>query len=202
VKRQFHADAPDRLWFTDITQHRARDGWVYCAAEIDAYSRRIVGWSIADHLRSELVVDALEMARWQPSSKPFTTPPTSRHDQQNNRVRRTGSGSPSGWSSLRWSLETTPSIWPRFQPWPTPRRSRKPHVRNDGGSTAASQIAVSDQLQAAARPASVGSVSTVPCGLGSRKSLTPHSAAEGDDRRVVSAARTQAECHHQRRQCL
>jgi len=72
VKRQFRADAPDRLWFTDITQHRARDGWVYCAAVIDACSRRIVGWSIADHLRSELVVDALEMARWQRRPQPGT----------------------------------------------------------------------------------------------------------------------------------
>jgi transposase InsO family protein len=50
---------------TDITQHRAADGWVYCCAVSDAYSRRIVGWSIADHIRTELVVDALEMARWQ-----------------------------------------------------------------------------------------------------------------------------------------
>lgn len=65
VQRQFRAEAPDRIWFTDVTQHRARDGWVYCAAVIDAYSRRVVGWSIADHIRSELVVDALEMARWQ-----------------------------------------------------------------------------------------------------------------------------------------
>jgi len=67
VKRQFTADAPDRVWFTDITQHRASDGWVYCCAVIDAWSRKIVGWSIADHVRSELVVDALEMARWQRS---------------------------------------------------------------------------------------------------------------------------------------
>ena len=41
-----------------------REGKVYLAAVLDVYSRRIVGWSIADHLRSELVVDALEMARW------------------------------------------------------------------------------------------------------------------------------------------
>lgn len=46
VQRQFRADAPDRVWFTDVTQHRARDGWVYCAAVIDAYSRRVVGLSI------------------------------------------------------------------------------------------------------------------------------------------------------------
>ncbi|MBG0717692.1 IS3 family transposase [Microbacterium sp. 2C] len=64
VKRQFRADAPYRLWFCDITQHRARDGWVYCAAVIDAYSRRIVGWSISDRITAEIVVDALEMARW------------------------------------------------------------------------------------------------------------------------------------------
>ena len=65
VKRQFTADGPDRVWFTDITQHRANDGRIYCCAVIDAWSRRVVGWAIADHVRSELVVDALEMARWQ-----------------------------------------------------------------------------------------------------------------------------------------
>lgn len=63
VKRKFVADAPDRLWVTDITQHRSNEGWVYCAAVLDVFSRRVVGWSIADHLRTELVVDALEMAR-------------------------------------------------------------------------------------------------------------------------------------------
>lgn len=65
VQRRFTASGPDRLWFTDITQHRAADGWVYCCAVMDAWSRRIVGWSIADHIRTELVVDALQMARWQ-----------------------------------------------------------------------------------------------------------------------------------------
>ena len=63
-RRRFVADALDRLWLTDITEHPTREGKVYCAAVLDVYSRRIVGWSIADHLRSELVVDALEMARW------------------------------------------------------------------------------------------------------------------------------------------
>jgi len=64
VRRRFVADAPNRLWLTDITEHPTGDGKVYCAAVLDVYSRRIVGWSIADHLRAELVVDALEMARW------------------------------------------------------------------------------------------------------------------------------------------
>ncbi|MBM4415103.1 MAG: IS3 family transposase [Chloroflexi bacterium] len=65
VRRRFVADAPGRLWLTDITEHSTREGKVYCAAVLDMYSRRIVGSSIADHLRSELVVDAIEMARWQ-----------------------------------------------------------------------------------------------------------------------------------------
>ena len=64
VQRQFTADGPDRLWVTDITQHRTGEGWVYCAVVLDVFSRRAVGWSIADHLRAELVVDALDMARW------------------------------------------------------------------------------------------------------------------------------------------
>lgn len=64
VQRRFSADAPDRLWVSDITQHRTDEGWVYAAVVLDVYSRRVVGWSIADHLRTELVVDALDMARW------------------------------------------------------------------------------------------------------------------------------------------
>ena len=60
VQRRFVPQAPDTVWFTDITQHRAADGWVYCCAVIDGFSRRVVGWSIADHIRTELVVDALQ----------------------------------------------------------------------------------------------------------------------------------------------
>lgn len=63
VQRQFVADRPDKLWVTDITQHRTGEGWVYCAAVIDVFSRRCVGWSIADHLPTELVIDAVDMAR-------------------------------------------------------------------------------------------------------------------------------------------
>lgn len=65
VQRRFVADRPDRVWCTDITQHRASDGWVSCAAVVDAFSHRVVGWSIADRITAEIVVDALEMARWQ-----------------------------------------------------------------------------------------------------------------------------------------
>ncbi|MGY2011979.1 IS3 family transposase [Nocardia gipuzkoensis] len=64
VNRRFAAEGPDRLWCMDVTQHRTSEGWVYCAVVLDAFSRRIVGWSIAGHLRAELVCDALDMARW------------------------------------------------------------------------------------------------------------------------------------------
>jgi putative transposase len=62
VERRFRPEAPDALWVADITYLRTWEGWVYLAAVQDAYSRRIVGWSMADHMRAQLVVDALEMA--------------------------------------------------------------------------------------------------------------------------------------------
>lgn len=72
VQRRFVADAPDRLWATDVTEHPTGTGKVYCAAVIDAYSRMVVGWSIADHMRTELVVDALQMATWRRRPAPGT----------------------------------------------------------------------------------------------------------------------------------
>lgn len=62
VARDFVVDGPDELWLTDITEHPTLEGKVYCAAVLDAYSRRIVGWSIDHHMRTALVVDALGMA--------------------------------------------------------------------------------------------------------------------------------------------
>jgi len=52
VNRQFTVDAPNRLWITDITEHPTLEGKLYCAAVMDAYSRLIVGWSIADNMRT------------------------------------------------------------------------------------------------------------------------------------------------------
>ena len=62
VERRFRPAAPDVLWVADITYLRTWEGWLYLAAIQDAFSRRIVGWSMADHMRSELVVDAMQMA--------------------------------------------------------------------------------------------------------------------------------------------
>src|SRR3954463_7869581 len=62
VDRQFRADGPNRLWVADITYIPTWAGFLYLAVVLDAWSRRVVGWSMATHLRTELVLDALEMA--------------------------------------------------------------------------------------------------------------------------------------------
>ena len=64
VQRDFTASAPDRLWVADITYVATGEGWLYLATVLDAWSRRIVGWAMGDTLRTELVVDALNMAVW------------------------------------------------------------------------------------------------------------------------------------------
>lgn len=64
VNRAFNPTSPDRLWCMDVTGHPTGEGKVYLAVVLDAFSRRIVGWSIAEHMRAELVVDALQMALW------------------------------------------------------------------------------------------------------------------------------------------
>ena len=62
VERRFRPPAPNLLWLADITYLRSWEGWLYPAAVQDAYSRAIVGWSMAEHMRAQLVVDALKMA--------------------------------------------------------------------------------------------------------------------------------------------
>ncbi len=65
VERDFQAVGPDRLWVADITYVPTWAGFLYLAVVLDAWSRRVVGWSMATHLRTELVLDALNMAVWQ-----------------------------------------------------------------------------------------------------------------------------------------
>jgi len=62
VGRDFAAPAPDKIWTADITYLNTDEGFLYLAFILDVYSRRVVGWSMASHLRSELVAAALEMA--------------------------------------------------------------------------------------------------------------------------------------------
>ena len=62
VNRNFVADRPDQLWVADITYVHTWVGFLYLAVVMDAWSRKIVGWAMANHLRTELVIDALQMA--------------------------------------------------------------------------------------------------------------------------------------------
>ncbi len=62
MDRKFTADQPNRLWVADITFVPTASGFLYLAVVLDAWSRKIVGWAMANHIRAELVVDALEMA--------------------------------------------------------------------------------------------------------------------------------------------
>ena len=90
VNRQFSVDRPDALWVGDVTEHPTAEGKVYLATVIDAFSRRVVGWSIADHLRAEIVVDALQMAIWR------------RNGREAGTVMHTDHGSQTG---LNWSSQ-------------------------------------------------------------------------------------------------
>ena len=65
VDRDFTASGPDQLWVADITYIRTWAGFLYLAVVLDVWSRRIVGWAMATHLRTELVLDAFDMALWQ-----------------------------------------------------------------------------------------------------------------------------------------
>ncbi len=62
VDRNFTAEAPNQLWVADITFVPTAAGFLYLAVVLDVFSRKVVGWAMANHLRTELVLDALDMA--------------------------------------------------------------------------------------------------------------------------------------------
>ncbi|MBC7078663.1 MAG: DDE-type integrase/transposase/recombinase [Synergistales bacterium] len=62
VERNFKPEAPNKLWVGDITQHPTSEGWLYLASSVDAFSRRVIGWSMGSRITSELAVNALNMA--------------------------------------------------------------------------------------------------------------------------------------------
>jgi putative transposase len=72
VQRSFDPTEPDRMWVMDVTEHPTGDGKAYLAVVLDTFSRRVVRWSIADHVRSKLVVDALQMGHL--ATKPTAGP--------------------------------------------------------------------------------------------------------------------------------
>jgi putative transposase len=70
LNRQFHVNAPNRVWVTDITYIRTWEGWLYLAVVIDLYSRRVVGWSMSKNIDAELAIRALRMAIQRRRPKP------------------------------------------------------------------------------------------------------------------------------------
>lgn len=72
VERRFSADRPDELWVTDITYLHTDEGFVYVAAILDVYSRVVLGWSIAAHMRTDLCLDALDAAAKYRGRRRFT----------------------------------------------------------------------------------------------------------------------------------
>ena len=128
VQRSFDPAEPDRLWVMDVTEHPSEEGKVYLAVVLDAWSRRVVGWSIADHIRAELVVDAVQMAIWRPVQRPVAP----------WHIRTTGPNTPPGpsvagsvppASSARWVRSVTPTTIP------SPRASSAPSSSNSSTST-------------------------------------------------------------------
>jgi transposase InsO family protein len=117
VERQFTAQAPDRLWVADVSYIPTVDGWLYLATILDCFSRSIAGWSMASHLRTELVVDALDMA----TSRRRPAPGLIHHSDQGSQyialafTRRMRSAGIDG------SMDRSPT------PWVTPpRRASSP----------------------------------------------------------------------------
>ena len=89
VKRNFTADAPNRLWLTDITEHRTREGKLYLCAVKDVFSNRIVGYSISDRMKARLAVDALTDAVNRRGNPPGVTVHSDRGGQfRSRRYRR------------------------------------------------------------------------------------------------------------------
>jgi putative transposase len=62
LNQEFYASAPDQKWVSDITYIETAEGWLYLASILDLFSRRVVGWAMADHMEASLVEDALKMA--------------------------------------------------------------------------------------------------------------------------------------------
>ena len=120
VDRDFGATGPDQLWVADITYIPTWAGFLYLAVVLDAWSRRVVGWAMATHLRTELVLDALNMALWQRRPEAVI-----HHSDQGSSTRPSpsGAGVRRQGSDRPWAQSGTPMT----TPWPS-RSSRRSSV--------------------------------------------------------------------------
>jgi len=112
VDRDFTASGPNQLWVADITYVPTMTGFLYLAVVLDAWSRKIVGWSMANHLRAELVLDAMEMAVGQRRPKNVIHIATR---AANTRPWRSANAAPKPACGRPWDRSATPTTtpWPR-----------------------------------------------------------------------------------------
>jgi putative transposase len=116
VERDFHADEPDELWVTDVTYIPTDEGWLYLCSILDVFSRRLLGWSLADHLRTELCLDALDSAAMVRGRRCFAgTVLHSDHGPPNTPPTRSRSAAGNWASCSRWEQSAihTTTRWQR-----------------------------------------------------------------------------------------
>jgi putative transposase len=130
LERDFSAPAPNRRWVADITYVPTACGFVYTAFVTDLFSRKIVGWQVADHLRAGLALDALEMAIF--ARRDGISDELVHHSGRGVQPSTPRSAIPSGWPisarSARSAAKATPTI--------TRRRRRSIHFTRKSSSTA------------------------------------------------------------------
>jgi putative transposase len=119
VNRDFHARRPDRLWVCDLTYIRTWVGFAYLALVIDVFSRHIVGWALAGHMRTELPLEALELAIW------------TRQQQRLEVWSTTPTPAASTWPSATPTPSPPPAQTPRSAASVTPMTMRWPSPRSD-----------------------------------------------------------------------
>ncbi len=109
VERNFTTTGPNRLWVADLTYLRCWEGLVFFAFVIDAFSRRVVGWQFAAHMRTDLVLDALRMASTSAGPAPTSSSSTTPIAAVNTRRSTTHRNSPTTASSPRSGRSATPT---------------------------------------------------------------------------------------------
>jgi hypothetical protein len=121
VERDFNATAPNRLWVGDFTYLRSWEGVSYFAFVIDAFSRRVVGWQLASHMRTDLVLDALRMALGQRDhGADFElVAHTDRGSQYTSADTPRSSTTPACWPPSARSATPTTTRWPRASSTPS-----------------------------------------------------------------------------------
>ena len=119
VQRDFAAPAPDRLWVGDLTYLRCWEGGVYLAFVIDVYSRKVVGWQLASHMRTSLVLDALGMAS---APSPGADFGLVAHTDQGSQY--TAGSTPRPLTTTRSSHRSAASVTPMTTRWPSPSWTR------------------------------------------------------------------------------